>query len=99
MEVGASLGYCLANINKYNNTSEFLADFGYIAAVNGSITYLISSIPIFGTLLLVGGMGYTTLTLYSNKTANLKSKMSKVGYMALNAGSTIGGTVTGSLIG
>lgn len=40
-ELGASLGYCLANINKYQNTSEFLADFGYIAAINGSITYLI----------------------------------------------------------
>lgn len=44
-------------------------------------------------------MGYTTLSLYNNKTANLRSKMSKVGYIALNASSTIGGSITGSILG
>ena len=64
---GASLGFCLANINNYKNSKDFITDFGKIATINGSITAIVAIIPVFGTLLLIGGLGYTTLSLYNNK--------------------------------
>jgi hypothetical protein len=60
-ELGASLGYCLANINNYKNTNEFVKDFGFMAAVNGTLTYIVESVPVIGTLLLLGGLGYTSI--------------------------------------
>ena len=39
-DIGASLGICLANINKYESKKEFLKDFGSTAAISGSISYL-----------------------------------------------------------
>lgn len=43
-----------------------MKDFGYNATINGSITYLVEKVPVFGTILLVGGLGYTSLKLYEN---------------------------------
>lgn len=40
-DLGTTLGYCLANINKYENTGQFLIDFGSKAAINGSLGYVI----------------------------------------------------------
>lgn len=47
-DVGATLGYCLANINRYQSKKEFFKDFGTMAAMNGSITYLALTVPILG---------------------------------------------------
>lgn len=60
---------------RYKSTGAFLKDFGYVATINGSMTYLIKKVPILGTLLLIGGLGFSTLKLASNKVANTKSKI------------------------
>jgi hypothetical protein len=31
-----------------------------MTALNGSLTYLLETIPIFGTLLAIGGLGYSS---------------------------------------
>ncbi|KAL4449739.1 hypothetical protein ABPG74_008112 [Tetrahymena malaccensis] len=98
-DLGSSLGYCLANINKYQSTTDFLKDFGKIATINGSITYIVQKLPIVGTLLMIGGLGFSTYQLYQNKVANSKSKMGQIGKMALGTGSTITASFSGALIG
>ncbi|KRX05275.1 hypothetical protein PPERSA_00576 [Pseudocohnilembus persalinus] len=98
-DVGSSLGYCLANIKNYNNPQEFLLEFGYISAMNGSVTYLVQKIPIFGPILLLGGMGWTSLKLYNNKCANGKTKLQQASKLVLNTGTAIGGSISGAFIG
>ena len=73
-DIGSSLGYCLANINRYSCKKEFLKDFGSNAAINGSITYLILNMPIIGKLVAIGGFGYFAMKIYNNSTASRESK-------------------------
>ncbi len=47
----------------------------YSCSVSGSLSYLLEKIPVFGMLLFVGGLGWATLKLYQNKTANNSSKL------------------------
>jgi hypothetical protein len=54
---GSSLGYCLANINNYSSSKEFLADFGKQATVNGSVMYVATTVPLLGSLIMLGGLG------------------------------------------
>jgi hypothetical protein len=47
-DVGASLGVCLANMDRYSSNEEFMKDFGSTAAINGSISYLVADLPLVG---------------------------------------------------
>jgi hypothetical protein len=97
--IGSSFGYCLANINNYSSKTEFLKDFGYSAAKQGSLLYIVQQVPVLSVLVLVGGLGWTTLKLYENKTANGLSKLKQVGKIAVNTGAGIGAGVTGAILG
>jgi hypothetical protein len=97
--IGASLGYCLANINSYQSTTDFLKDFSYIAAINGTITYVVQRVPLFGTLIIIGGLGYKTLSIVNNKVDNLNSKVGKFGKLMLEGGTTVGGSISGAILG
>ncbi len=74
-QLGSSLGSCLANINKYESAGQFVQDFGSKAVVGGSMSYIIGAVPLFGSLLMAGGLGYTSLKLYQNSTADMSTKI------------------------
>jgi hypothetical protein len=69
-DIGTSLGYCLANINRYTSKKEFFKDFGTMAAMNGSITYLAMNMPVIGKLVAIGGFGYFAMKIYKNDSAS-----------------------------
>ncbi|EGR27536.1 hypothetical protein IMG5_194440 [Ichthyophthirius multifiliis] len=83
----------------YNSTTDFLQDFGKLATINGSITYIVQQVPIIGTLLLVGGLGYSTLTLFKRKSANNNTKLNMLGKMVIGTGSAITGSLSGAFFG
>lgn len=76
-----------------------MKDFSYIAAINGTITYVVQRVPIFGTLIIIGGLGYKTLSIVNNKVDNFSSKVGKFGKLMLEGGTTIGGSISGAIIG
>jgi hypothetical protein len=97
--LGSSLGYCLANINNYKSPGEFMRDFGFNATMNGTISVLADRIPIIGTLFLLGGLGWTSLKLYGNRTANNNMKIIKASQIAISTGTSIGGSIGGAIMG
>ncbi|KRX04485.1 Ribonuclease H-like domain [Pseudocohnilembus persalinus] len=97
--MGQSFGYCLANINKYPNTQEFLKDFGKTAAINGGIIAAFAVVPVLNTLLIAGGLGYATIKLIKNDTADTKTKWKKTGKFLAQTGTGLGTTIGGAAIG
>ena len=62
--------------NRYIDQEEsFLSDLGKTTAMGGSMAIMMNTIPLFGPLLILGGLGYVSLQLYKNDTANKKSKL------------------------
>ena len=51
-----------------------MQDFGFNVTLNGTITLLAERIPIFGILLLIGGLGLSSLNLFKNNVANSNRK-------------------------
>lgn len=98
-DVGSSLGYCLANINRYSSKRAFLKDFGSTAAVNGSITYLVMYMPLLGQLLAVGGFGYFAMKIWKNETASAESKKAQFNKLLIGTGTGVGASVGGALVG
>ena len=47
----------------------------------------------------MGGLGWTTLKLIENDTANSKSKWTQAGKIVLNTGTAVGGSITGAIFG
>lgn len=99
MSLGATFGYCLAHLDKHHAKMEFLREFGYAACNHGTLAYIIAHVPVFGTLLFVGGLGLTTLKLYENKTASSVSKLKQASKIAASTGAGIGAGVTGAILG
>ena len=76
-----------------------MKDFGYNATMNGTISLLVDRIPAIGTLLLLGGLGWRSLKLYYNRTANNNTKIIKAGQIAISTGTSIGGSIGGAIVG
>jgi hypothetical protein len=70
-----------------------------MATINGSITYAVEKIPILGPLLIVGGLGYYSLRIYSSKISNGASKLKSFGCLALGTTTSVGGSISGALLG
>lgn len=73
----------MANINNYPSSQEFLKDFGKNVAINGTLTLILTNLPVLKVLLLVGGLSYLTLSMYNNETLNTKEKWKKTGKVVL----------------
>ena len=63
-----------------------MKDFGKIATVNGSITAIVTMIPIFGTLLILGGLGYATISIYRDNELARELMLIRVFLTFLSAG-------------
>lgn len=98
-DIGASLGNCLANINKYPSRKAFLKDFGQCAAVSGSITMLAQQMPIVGQLVALGGFGYFTMKIYSSETASELGKSNQMNKLVISTTANIGSGIGGAIIG
>jgi len=68
-------------------------------AINGTLTLILTNLPVLKVLLLVGGLSYLTLSMYNNETLNTKEKWKKTGKVVLSTGSGIGTTVGGIALG
>lgn len=77
--IGCSIGYCLSNIHKYNSPTKFLKDFGTMGALDGTLSYLMMKIPIFGNLLILGGLGYRASKIWKRKHLTKKKRLKKIG--------------------
>jgi hypothetical protein len=44
---------------------------------------VVRKIPIFGTLLLIGGLGFSTLEIVKNNVTNFEQKLNQFGKLAL----------------
>lgn len=98
-DIGSSLGYCLANINRYTCKRAFLKDFGTTAAINGSITYLFLNMPLVGKLVAIGGFGYFAMKIYNNQSASEGSKKAQLSKLLIGTGTGIGTSLGGALVG
>lgn len=98
-DIGSSLGYCLANINKYSSRKEFLKDFGSTAAINGSMTFLIMQMPLVGKIVAVGGFGYFTYRIYVNESASKGSKVTQFNKLLISTTTGLGSSIGGAIIG
>ncbi|CAD8053938.1 unnamed protein product [Paramecium sonneborni] len=98
-DIGASLGNCLANINKYHSRKEFLVDFGQTAVVSGSLTYIATQMPVIGQLFALGAFGYFTAKIYSNESSSQKSKNTQLNKLLISTTANVGSGLSGALIG
>ena len=48
---------------------------------------------------MLGGLGWSSLKLYKNRTANKNSKIIKVSQIAISTGTAIGGSIGGAILG
>lgn len=44
---------------------------------------MITMVPVLGPLLLVGGLGYTSIMIYNNETASKRAKLKQTGKIAI----------------
>lgn len=77
--IGSSVGYCLSNIHRYSSPVKFLKDFGTMAAMDGTLSYLMLRIPIFGNLLILGGLGYRASQIWKRDHLTKKKRLKRLG--------------------
>lgn len=97
--VGGSIGYCLANIDKYESTAQFMAHMSKRAALGSSFSLLMVTLPIMSLIFIAGGFSYSFYYIFQNKNNNLKRKFQQIGNVVIDAGSTIGAGILGVFIG
>jgi hypothetical protein len=98
-DIGGSLGYCLANIDRYESRSHFLTHFGIIATINGTMTYLFLTMPLIGQLIALGGLGALTLRIYLSNTASSQAKNSQMTKMVMGTSAWICSCIGGAMLG
>jgi hypothetical protein len=76
--IGCSIGFCLSNIMKYDSPTKFLKDFGTMTAMDGTLSYLMMRIPLFGNLLILGGLGYRASKIWKRKHLTRKKRIKKI---------------------
>jgi hypothetical protein len=97
--VGGSLGKCLADINEYENASDFMMDLSKGAAISGSFNYIISTVPIVGYLFVTGGYTYSFYAIFTNKYSTFGKKFQQVGNMTIDTASSLGSGILGAFVG
>ena len=97
--VGGSLGRCLADIDKYESVSDFATDVSKRAAVGGTMSYMLATLPILSYIFIAGGFSYSFYYVFSNKKNNLKRKFEQVGNIGIDTVSSLGSGMLGAFIG
>ena len=97
--MGSTLGYCLSNISNYKNPQSFLKDFGVMAALDGTLSYLIIRLPIIGNLLIVGGMGIKAVNIWQMKNATKRRRLRNIGKFLLGSNAMFSTGLAGAVIG
>jgi hypothetical protein len=97
--LGGNLGKCLANINKYKDANHFLKDLSKYTIIGGSISYILSKVPILSYLIIAGGFSYTFYHTWSNRTTSNMKKAKQIGKDTVSAVGSVGSSVAGMMIG
>ena len=97
--VGGTMGRTLAEIDQFDNAGDFVATLSKRMIVGGSISYMISSVPLLGYIFITGGYTYSFYYIFNNKYSNSSKKLREVRNMTLNAASSVGSGIVGALIG
>lgn len=98
--IGSSIGYLLANMP--DKPTKFLKEFLLSCTICGSMTVILTSIPILGRLIILGGMGYQTAEVLKNTDIDTRRKIEKIlgisMSMTVTIGSSVGGAVAGQIL-
>lgn len=82
--------------------TKFLKEFFLACAVSGSMTIILTSIPILGKLILIGGLGYQAADVLRNADIQTIKKLEKIIGISLSmtvtVGTSIGGAVAGQIL-
>jgi|JI10StandDraft_1071094.scaffolds.fasta_scaffold25825_2 hypothetical protein len=97
--LGGSIGKCLADINKYKDANHFLKDLSKNTIIGGSITYILTKVPILSYFMIAGGFTYTFYHTWNNKTTSNRKKVRQVGKVTVTAVGSVGSAVAGSMLG
>lgn len=97
--IGGNLGRCIADINKYKSANHFLKDLSTSTIIGGSMTYILTKVPILSYFVIAGGLTYTFYHTLHNKATSKLKKAKQVGKVTLTSVSAVGTTVAGMMIG
>lgn len=97
--VGGTLGRCLADIKHYNSMGEFVLDLSKRTIISGSFNYVATNIPLIGLIFVTGGFTYSFYYILSNQMVTKRRKMQDIGFMTLDAASSLGSGILGAVIG
>jgi hypothetical protein len=85
-----------------NRPTKFLKEFFLACTISGSMTMILTSIPILGKLILIGGLGYQAADVLKNTDIQTKKKIEKIVGISLSmtvtVGSSLGGAIAGQIL-
>ena len=99
LNIGGTVGECLANINNYSDANHFLKDISKKTIVNGSINYMVVSIPIVKFFFLAGGLSHTFYHTFTNEVTSNSKKLEELGYTSMTTMGAVGTTIAGITLG
>ena len=67
--------------------------------MNGSFNYIVSNIPLVGTLVITGGYTITLYNIFNNKVVNKKKKFQQAGFRTFDIASLLGTGLLGFVVG
>ncbi len=89
----------MADINKYKSANAFLQDLSASTIIGGSMSFILSQVPILSYFVIAGGLTYTFYHTFNNKATSNKKKLKQFSKTTVTAVGSVGSAVAGMMFG